>query len=168
MEAGRSNWIDAIQFARARRRRTRARTAAGFTPPDHWKWYDLADLDEWEVEPLEPIVEGMYARGNLVLEVAETQTGKSLKGVYEARVLVTGGKLFDRYAVTPVERVLYIVLEDPPAGPMTGCWTWRTSSRPSSGAAASSLSLPATGSTMTRCSYGSRTRSEPRATAIPS
>lgn len=84
-----------------------------FTPPAHWKLYDLAALERWDVEPLEPIVKGMYARGNLVLEVAATQTGKSLKGVYEARMLVTGGKLFGRYEITPVDRVLYIVLEDP-------------------------------------------------------
>jgi RecA-family ATPase len=49
---------------------------------------------------------GLIARGNCVYVAAASQTGKTLLGVYLARKLVTGGKLFDRYAITPVEHLL--------------------------------------------------------------
>jgi hypothetical protein len=84
-----------------------------FSPPAHWRDFDLADLDTWPCEPLVPLVEGIIARGNLVYVAAETQTGKTLLGLYVAQRFLTGGLLFNKYAITPVETVWYLVLEDP-------------------------------------------------------
>jgi hypothetical protein len=81
--------------------------------PAHWQRLDLADLADWPCDPLEPIVEGWFARRTLVYVAAETQTGKTLLFLYVLWRSVHGGRLFDRYAVTPVERVAYLVLEDP-------------------------------------------------------
>jgi len=48
-----------------------------------------------------------------VYVAAETQTGKTLLFLYVARLLMAGGALFGKFAVTPVDRLLYFVLEDP-------------------------------------------------------
>jgi len=88
-------------------------TQSSFAIPPHWKRLDLADLHEWKCEPLVPIVDGIIARGNLVYVAAETQTGKTLLGFYEARKLLQVGKLFEKYNITPIDRLLYLVLEDP-------------------------------------------------------
>jgi hypothetical protein len=82
-------------------------------PRPYWQNLDLADLDSWPCEPLRPIIDGILAHGNLASIVAETQTGKTLFGVYLARRLVVGGRLFGKFQITPVDRVLYFVLEDP-------------------------------------------------------
>src|SRR5207247_432676 len=81
--------------------------------PSHWKRLDLADLHEWQCEPLVPLIDGIIARGNLVYVAAETQTGKTLLGLYIARKLLQVGKLFEKHSITPIDRLLYLVLEDP-------------------------------------------------------
>lgn len=80
---------------------------------DHWKWLDVHDIEDWDCEPLQPIVDGLFASGNFVIMAAASQTGKTLLGLYLARMLIEGGKLFDRFQIEPVSRVLYLVLEDP-------------------------------------------------------
>jgi hypothetical protein len=84
-----------------------------FVAPSHWKRLDLADLSSWECEPLKPIVDGVIAAGNLVTVAAASQTGKTLKGIYLARKILNAGNLYERYPITPVDRVGYLVLEDP-------------------------------------------------------
>ena len=44
---------------------------------------------------------------------AETQTGKTLLALYLAQRFIAGGSLFGKYAITPVQTVWYLVLEDP-------------------------------------------------------
>jgi hypothetical protein len=87
--------------------------APPFHPPAHWQRLDLAELSSWKVPPLEPIIDGLVARGNLVYLAAQSQTGKTLLAAYIARQLTNPGKLFGRYTITPVSAVLYLVLEDP-------------------------------------------------------
>src|SRR5262245_47940973 len=84
-----------------------------FVPPPYWRDYDLADLGTWDCEPLVPIVDGIIARGNLVYIAAETQTGKTLLGLYLAQRILARGDLFGKYPITPVQTVWYLVLEDP-------------------------------------------------------
>jgi KaiC/GvpD/RAD55 family RecA-like ATPase len=84
-----------------------------FKAPVHWKWLDVADIQKWEVTPLQPIIVGIIAAGNFVFVAAQSQTGKTLLFLYVARKIVTGGMLFDRFEIKPVEKVLYLVLEDP-------------------------------------------------------
>jgi hypothetical protein len=87
--------------------------ASRFTVPAHWKRLDLADLGNWECEPLVPIVDGIIAQGNIAYVAAETQTGKTLLWVYTARMMIQGGELFGKFRITPVDKMLYLVLEDP-------------------------------------------------------
>ena len=82
-------------------------------PRPWWQRLDVANLDDWDCEPLHPIIDGILARGNLCSLVAETQTGKTLLSLYLARRLLAGGKLFGRFQITPVKRVMYLMLEDP-------------------------------------------------------
>jgi hypothetical protein len=82
-------------------------------PRPYWQRLDAADIAEWSCEPLRPIVDGILARGNLACIVAETQTGKTLLSLYLARRFLAGGRLFGKFQITPVERVMYLVLEDP-------------------------------------------------------
>jgi len=84
-----------------------------FKVPSHWKWLDVAEFEKWEVTPLQPIIVGIIAAGNFVFVAAQSQTGKTLLFLYVARKMVTGGMLFGRFEIKPVERVLYLVLEDP-------------------------------------------------------
>src|SRR5262249_5931262 len=84
-----------------------------FTVPEHWKRLDVANVRNWQCEPLQPIVDGIIARGNFVFVAAQSQTGKTLLGLYLARKILQGGLLFGKYAITPVDRVLYLLLEDP-------------------------------------------------------
>jgi hypothetical protein len=98
--------------------RRHAGTAPRWTPtapttPAHWQRLDLAELARWPCDPLVPIVDGWFAHRSLVYVAAETQTGKTLLFLNVVWRCVHGGRLFDRYAVTPVERVAYLVLEDP-------------------------------------------------------
>jgi hypothetical protein len=83
-------------------------------PRPSWRRLDAADLPNWPCEPLRPIVDGILARGNLGCIVAETQTGKTLLGLYLARKFLDKGLLFGKFKITPVQRVMYFVLEDPP------------------------------------------------------
>ena len=82
-------------------------------PPEHWRMLDAHDVTEWKVSPLKWIVEKVIAVGTLTLIAAPTQTGKTLLGLYMASMITLGGKLFEKYEVTPVDKVLYLVLEDP-------------------------------------------------------
>ncbi len=84
-----------------------------FIPPEHWKLLDVAEVRDWDCAPLRPIVEGLIARGNLVFNAAPTQTGKTLQGLYMARKILHPGNLFDRLPIHPVDKVLYLLLEDP-------------------------------------------------------
>ena len=75
---------------------------------------DIADLGNWPAEPLQPIVPGVLARGQLVNLAGPTQVRKSLMELLLAWKMVTGGKLFGKFEVQPVQRVLCLILEDPP------------------------------------------------------
>jgi hypothetical protein len=86
---------------------------AVLAPAPHWKRLDLAALKTWSCEPLTPIIGGLVAHANFVYVGAETQTGKTLMSLYIARKLLHGGTLFDKFPITPVDRLLYLVLEDP-------------------------------------------------------
>ena len=82
-------------------------------PEDHWQWLDVHDIEKWEVEPLQPVVDGLFARGNFVIMAAASQTGKTLLALYLARKLLAGGELFEKFTVHPVGKLLYLCLEDP-------------------------------------------------------
>jgi 5S rRNA maturation endonuclease (ribonuclease M5) len=84
-----------------------------FVVPSHWKRLDVANVQNWACSPLRPIIESIIALGTFVLIAAQSQTGKTLLGLHLARKMLQGGQLFGRYAITPVERVLYLLLEDP-------------------------------------------------------
>jgi hypothetical protein len=84
-----------------------------FTPPEHWKLLDATHVKEWWTEPLIPLIDRILAKGNFLFVAAQTQTGKTLLLLYVARKLVSGGLLFGKYQVTPGNKVLYVVLEDP-------------------------------------------------------
>ena len=85
-----------------------------FAPPAYWQLLDVANIREWDCPDLRWIIEGIIARGNLVWVAAESQVGKTLLGLYIAEQMLRGGRLFDKFAITPVKRVLYLALEDPP------------------------------------------------------
>ena len=76
--------------------------------------YDIADLASWPAEPLEPIVPGMLARGQLLNVAGQTQANKSLFSLNLVRRCVEGGDLCGKYPVRPISSALYLVLEDPP------------------------------------------------------
>ncbi len=84
-----------------------------FTPPEHWRMLDVADVRHWKCFPLIPLVEGIIALGNLVLIAAPTQTWKTLLGLDMAAMLTREGKLFGKFPVTGGLKVLYLALEDP-------------------------------------------------------
>jgi putative DNA primase/helicase len=92
---------------------TTVETALNFEPPAYWKVLDVAYVREWECASMSPIVDGWLARGNLGFIAAQSQTGKTLFGLYLFRKLLHGGKLFGRYEITPVDRLGYFLLEDP-------------------------------------------------------
>ena len=87
---------------------------AGFEPPAHWQLLDVAEVDCWNCPELEWIVQDILAKGNLVFVAGDTQTGKSLMGLYVAHQLLLGGSLFGKFPISPVSRILYLLLEDPP------------------------------------------------------
>ena len=82
-------------------------------PPKDWRLLDAADVEDWKCSPLMVQIEGIIALGNLVLLAAATQTGKTLLTLYMALLLACGGKLFGKFNVTPVTKILYLCLEDP-------------------------------------------------------
>lgn len=84
-----------------------------FTPPEHWRMLDVADVQHWKCFPLIELVEGIIALGNLVLIAAPTQTWKTLLGLDLAALLTREGKLFGKFPVTGGLKVLYLALEDP-------------------------------------------------------
>lgn len=85
----------------------------GFEPPTHWKRLDAAEVTNWNVTPLRPLVAGIIALATFVLIAAQSQTGKTLFGLYLAAKLIVGGLLFELFEITPVKKVVYFVLEDP-------------------------------------------------------
>jgi len=86
---------------------------AAWSAPEHWKRLDVANVRDWKCTPKIPIIDGILAHGNLVFLVAQSQTGKTLLGLNLFRKLLHAGKLFGRYEITPIERVAYLLLEDP-------------------------------------------------------
>lgn len=87
--------------------------ATGFVAPTHWRRLDASKVHEWNCSPLHPIVDQIIAHGNFVFVAAQTQTKKTLLALYMALFMLNGGRLFGRYQITPIEKVLYFVLEDP-------------------------------------------------------
>jgi hypothetical protein len=85
---------------------------AVYAPAESWSKLDAANVEDWQCPPLTWVVEGMVALENLVIVAAETQTGKTLLGLYLGRIVATGGMLFDKYE-TALMKVGYFVLEDP-------------------------------------------------------
>jgi len=85
-----------------------------FAPPAHWQTLDYADLTSWDCPELEWICKPLFARGQVVILAAATQTGKTLLSLNVAEHILTGEKLFEHFEVKPVQKVLYLVLEDPP------------------------------------------------------
>jgi hypothetical protein len=89
-------------------------TSEPFVTPAHWKRLDVAHVKDWDCPPLQPIIDGIVALGNFVLIVAASQTGKTLFGLWLARkILQSVELLFGKYRIYPVDRVLYLMLEDP-------------------------------------------------------
>jgi hypothetical protein len=86
---------------------------SSWTVPQHWKRLDLANLHDWKCKPLVPVVEGMIAEGTVNYVAAETQTGKTLLFQNMARQLIQSSEIFGKFKITPVDRLLYLVLEDP-------------------------------------------------------
>ncbi len=84
-----------------------------FTPPDHWKLLDVGDMKNWECPETSWIVEDIIASGTFNLVAGASQTGKSLLWLYICAKLLKAGKLFDTYKIEPVDKVLYLALEDP-------------------------------------------------------
>lgn len=85
----------------------------GFQPPEHWELLDVANVDDWQCEPLEWIIEQIVAKGNLVFIAADTQCGKTLLALYISLMILTGGLLFGKFQIHPIKRLLYLLLEDP-------------------------------------------------------
>jgi AAA domain len=81
--------------------------------PAHWQRLDLAQLKIWPVAQLKAIIDGLIAWGNFVYVAAESQTGKSLFMIWLAWLLVQQGKDLFGHKITRVNRLLYLVLEDP-------------------------------------------------------
>jgi hypothetical protein len=79
----------------------------------HWKFLDVANVRDWECEPLEWIIENIIAKENLVFVGAASQTGKTLIFLYISLLLARGGDLFGKFRVNPINNLLYMVLEDP-------------------------------------------------------
>jgi DNA-binding transcriptional ArsR family regulator len=91
----------------------RAAEAATFVPPAHWKLLDASTIDTWDCQPLRWTVDQLIAQGNFVLIAAETQTGKTLFGLFLALSMLFRGKLFGKLDIEPVNRIEYLGLEDP-------------------------------------------------------
>jgi hypothetical protein len=84
-----------------------------FTVPSHWRWLDVARLRDWNCLPLRWNIQDLIAQGNFVIVAAETQTGKTLFGVFLGQSMLHAGRLFGKLEINPVEKVLYLGLEDP-------------------------------------------------------
>jgi hypothetical protein len=85
----------------------------GFKPPAHWTMRDVSDVASWPIKKIEWVIEDVAARGTLVWVSADSQTGKTLIGLYNALQIIKGGLLYGQFKINPVERILYLVLEDP-------------------------------------------------------
>jgi len=86
---------------------------AFFVPQEYWQLYDVANIHDWECPKLEPVIDGILAKGNLCWIAAETQTGKTLFMLWVCLQLLHKGMLFGKYAITPINRILYVGCEDP-------------------------------------------------------
>ena len=75
--------------------------------------HDIYNVKDWKVSPLEAIIPGFFARGQLISVSGQTQANKSLLALYLAWKCVDGGEVFGRYPADPVQKALYHVLEDP-------------------------------------------------------
>ncbi|MBM3789829.1 MAG: hypothetical protein FJW35_05700 [Acidobacteria bacterium] len=84
-----------------------------FTAPAHWHSWDVAQIAGWDCPPLSWVIEGILARGNLCWIAGQSQTGKTLFVLWVCLKLLGYGALFDRFAINPVNRILYLCLEDP-------------------------------------------------------
>ena len=84
-----------------------------FIPPEHWKCLDVAELEEWECPKTEWLIKDIIAKGTFNLVAAASQTGKSLLWLYICSKLLQGGKLFKRFDIKPIDKILYLALEDP-------------------------------------------------------
>jgi 5S rRNA maturation endonuclease (ribonuclease M5) len=92
---------------------TEQKKPTGFQPPTHWELLDVANVDDWKCQPLVWIIEDIAAKGNLIFVAADSQCGKTLLALYVILHLLKGGYLFGRFKITPPNKVLYLLLEDP-------------------------------------------------------
>jgi hypothetical protein len=83
-----------------------------YAAADSWLKLDAATAASWDCPSLTWVVELMIALENLVIVAAETQTGKTLLGLYLGRLIATGGLLFGKYKTSSM-KVCYFALEDP-------------------------------------------------------
>lgn len=90
-----------------------ARPENAFTAPPHWKLLDVSKVREWNCEPLDWVVEHIIARDNLVWVSADSQSGKTLLGLYMSLQFLQEGKLYGKFPIKPVKKILYLGLEDP-------------------------------------------------------
>jgi hypothetical protein len=74
---------------------------------------DMASVRDWTCTKLKWTVERLIAEATLVFIVAETQTGKTLHGLYLAHAMLRAGLVYGKLTVNLVEKVLYLGLEDP-------------------------------------------------------
>ncbi len=84
-----------------------------FEPKEYWGAFDVADIESWACPELEPVIEGILAKGNLCWLAAESQTGKTLFMLWICLQLLRRGSLFDKFPITPVKKILYLACEDP-------------------------------------------------------
>lgn len=89
-------------------------TAGGWEPPEHWEIRDGGHPEQWECPETKWAAAGLFARGSLVIVAGESQVGKTLITLSACRQLLTGPKLFEHFDVQPLDRIFYLVLEDPP------------------------------------------------------
>jgi len=85
-----------------------------FTRPDHWLTLDGGLPESWDCAPIRWAAAGLFARGSLVVLAAESQAGKTLLTLHTCRRLLIGGKLYGYFDIDPLNRILFLVLEDPP------------------------------------------------------
>ncbi len=91
----------------------KAKSADLFAVPTHWKWLDVANLSDWNCLALRWSVQDLIAQGNFVIIAAETQTGKTLFGLFLSHSMLHEGQLFGKLLISPIDKILYMGLEDP-------------------------------------------------------
>lgn len=86
----------------------------GSQRPAHWLTLDGGRPESWDCPPIRWAANGFVVRGSLVVLASESQAGKTLLMLDTCRHLLIGGKLYGYFDIDPLNRIFYLVLEDPP------------------------------------------------------